>query len=221
MNLYDDFWGRLNKAGPGLLDLGVGLYGRTAGAKEANAKVDAAQGPLYQQAMGGAQQMLGRTMDPRAAAKERLDMEMGLLKDSDAASEADFMRKLYARGMLDMSTFDTKGGAMNPHVYAYQKALADRNAKMASESLDKGENAVTANIQRAGQLQGTAGNTQNTGMIAQRARGSDTLRNMELLKKGAGILKDTGMLQMGTDWLKRQFGSGDALDLGGYGDFSW
>jgi hypothetical protein len=231
---FDKFWGRAEKAVPGMLDLGVGLYGRNAGAREANAKVNAAQGPVYQAATAGATGMLGRSMDPRAAAKERLDAEMGLLTGADEASETDLMRKLHARGMLGMGQYNPgveginpSGTAMNPQLAAYYAARNARNAKMASDSLDKGENAVTANINRANTLQGTADSAYRSGMTGQDARGSSALRNMEMLKKGVGVLKDSGMLGMGTDWLKKQMGGmfgpagigGDLAGMSGFDGF--
>lgn len=206
MNQFDQFWDRAKRYAPGMLDLGIGAYGALAGGKEANRKVDAAQGPLYQTANAQAQQFLGRSTDPRAAARERLNMEMGLLRDEDAQSEAKFRSGLQARGMLDTTSYDVEGKAMDPKLYAFMKAREMRNARMASDALDKGEAGVTANINRAGALQGTANNAQNTGLRGQNARGSNTARNLEFLKSGVGILKDTGMLNTGLDWLRNQFG---------------
>jgi hypothetical protein len=225
MAAFDDFWGRTKQAVPGMLpgavELGMGMWGQRGFEKETDQRLRMAQGPVYDQSMNLASGMLSRSTDPRAQAQQRLNMEMGLLKEGDAASEADFLRGQHARGMLDMATYDTAGKPMDPKMYAFLKARENRNAQMASNALDKGENAVNQNIARAGALQGTAGNTQRTGMIAQGARPSQALGNLEMLKKGYGIAKSSGMLDIGMDWLKKQFGGADIGSLGDYGAFDW
>lgn len=220
---FEKFW-----ATPGMLgdlgNFGMGVYGALGGNKAAKGKVDAAQGPLYQQAMGTAQGMLGRAnVDPAVAAQQRLNQEMGLLRDEDAAAEAQFMRQMQKRGLLGVQTYDVDGKAMDPKMYAFQKARQMRNAKMASDAMDKGEAAITANVARANAAQGIAGNTQTSGLAAQNARPSSVNRNMQLLKSGGDILKSSGMLNMGSDWLKKmtagwgadpysQFSGGSGLD---------
>lgn len=217
---FDRFWNNVPGMLPGMIEMGIGGYGAIAGGKEANAKVDAAQGPLYQSAMGQAQNFLGRSTDPRAQAQQRLNAELGLLRDEDAMSEAKFMSGLQRKGMLDVTTYDTQGKPMDPKMYAFLKAREMRNAKLASDSMDKGEAAVTANINRAGLLNSQAGQAQNTGLAAQRARGSDTKRLMDFANTALKIGKDTGMLGMAGDWLKRQFGgTGGASGWDNY-DFS-
>jgi hypothetical protein len=227
---FEKFWsqpGMLGDAGK----FGLGVYGALAGNREANAKVDAAQGPLYQASMDTAQGMLGRAnVDPAVAAQQRLSQELGLLRDDDASSEASFTRTMQKRGLLGVNTYDTNGKAIDPKLYAFLKAREMRNAKMASDSLDKGEAAITANVNRANTAQGVAGNTQRVGMAGQNARPSNVNRNMQLAKSGFDLAKNSGMLTSAQGWLKnlsadpyQQFSGGSGLDsiLSAYSDNNW
>src|SRR5688572_25188996 len=112
MSTWDRFWANPNTL-PGMLELGAGAYGAFGGRNEANKKVDAAQGPLYQAATAQAQGMLSRSTDPSVQAKQRFNSELGLLRDEDAASEAALMRNLQKRGMIDVATYDVDGKQMN------------------------------------------------------------------------------------------------------------
>lgn len=204
---FDRFWNSVPGMLPGAVELGIGAYGAFGGGKEANRKVDAAQGPLYQAATTQAQNFLGRSTDPRRQAQQRLDAELDLLREDDEMNLTSLQGRLLKQGMLDSALSGGPGqAAYNPHMAAYFRERDRRNAKMASDALDKGEAAVTNNINRAGALNTQAANAQNTGLIAQRARGSNTARNLEFLKTGAKVLKDTGMLGMAGDWLKRTIG---------------
>lgn len=206
---FEKFW-----ATPGMMGdvarFGLGAYGAFGGSKEANARVNAAQGPLYQQAMGTSQGMLARAnMDPTAAAQQRLNAELGLLREEDAASEAQFMRNLQKRGQLGVSTYDTEGKAIDPKMYAFLKAREQRNARMASDSLDKGEAAITANVNRANTAQGIAANTQQAGMLGANARPSNVNRNVKFLQSGLDFAKkNPGMISGSMDWLKKLTGGG-------------
>jgi hypothetical protein len=221
MATTDDFWGRMKGGAGGMFDLGAGLYGRSAGAKEASSRLRASQGPLYDTQMAGANQALNVAggMDPRALGQERYDATQGLLAGSDAKNEADLMRMLQAKGMLGAATFNPgvegitpNGTAMNPKLAAYYAAKNARDAKMAAGALDQGDAMLDRQINRAGALQGQAANTQRAGMVAQDSQPSKSAATMQLLKGIGGVAKDTGLFGMGADWLKRTFGGGGYAD---------
>jgi hypothetical protein len=212
---YDDFWGRMNKAGPGMIDMGLGLFGQRQAQNEAAQRLRAAQGPAYQGAMSVA------SADPAAAATKDFKAAQGMLAGVDAKSEADLMRMLYAKGMLGVANYNPgvegiapSATAMNPHMAAYYAARGGRDAKMALDARDRAEMSQGRALDRAGQAQ-------RIGMDAQGSQPSRSAATMNLLKGASGILKDTGMFDMGMDWLKKSFGGGDALGMFGDTDFTW
>jgi hypothetical protein len=222
---------------PGLVDMGVGLYGMTAGRREAAGRLREAQGPLYDQAMGASGVALSRagSMDPKAAAAERFNAAQGLLSGTDAASEAALWRNLQAKGMLGLSSYDpgasgvsTAGGPINPIAAAHYAARNQRNAQMSYDALNEGEGQIDRMLSRSGRLQNQAANRQSTGLEAARTQPSRAAANMNLLKGATGILKETGMLpgivSTGKDWLSGLFGGGgftDAFDDYSGGDWDW
>ena len=210
-----DFWRRM---GPGMFDLGTGLYSRNQASREAAGRLRTAQGPLYDANTAGAQRALAQagSMDPRAAATERFNAQQGLLAGKDAADEDQLMRMLYSRGMLGAASFNPgvegitpNGTAMNPHVAAFHAARNARNAKMAADSLDAGEAQLDRQINRAGTLQGNAARAQQAGIQADNRLPSRSAGNAEMLKNVGTILKDTGMLNVGMDWLRNAFSDFD------------
>ena len=216
-----DFWRRM---GPGLFDLGTGIYSRNQASREADSRLRDARGPLYDANTAGAQRALAQadSMDPKAAAAERFNAQQGLLAGPDAASEDQLMRMLYSRGLLGVSNYNPGvegiapgGPAMNPHVAAFYAARNARNSKMAADSLDAGEAQLDRQINRAGMLQGNAARAQQTGIQANGMRPSRAAGNAEMLRGIGGILKDTdllrrlpGMIGSGVDWLRNLGGGG-------------
>lgn len=196
-----DFWRQL---GPGLFDLGTGIYSRNQASREADTRLREARGPLYDANTAGAQRALAQagSMDPRAAAQEQFAAQQGLLAGPDAASEDQLMRMLNSRGLLGVSSFNPgvegitpNGTAMNPHVAAFQAARNARNAKMAADSLAAGEAQLDRQINRAGMLQGNAARAQQTGIQANGMRPSRAAGNSEMLRGIGGLLKDTGLMK--------------------------
>lgn len=223
MTTLDDFWGRVQNAAPGMLDLGLGIYSRNDAQSEAKKRLAGVQGPLYQQAMAGSQTALSRagSMDPKAAAQERFNAAQGLLAGKDAKTEADLMRMLHAKGMLGTANYnpgvegiDPSTVAMNPHMAAYYAGRGARDANLAYKSLGEGEEQIDRMLNRSGVLQNQAANTQNAGITADRRIPSRSAATAELLKGFGGVLKDSGMLGMGTDWLKKTIGG---IGSGGWG----
>jgi hypothetical protein len=230
MSSYDEFWNRMERAAPGLLDAGLGVYTRNRANAEAQSRLRAAQGPLYDANMAGAQTALARagSMDPRAAAQERLDAQRGLLSGADAKSEADLMRMLHSKGMLGVANYNPgvegitpSGVAMNPHVAAFHAARNARDAKMAAGSMDAGEAQLDRMLDRSGMLQRNAAAQQQTGLQAQRTQPSRAASNAELLKGIGGVLtnkdiwgRSGGLFGIGVDWLKDSRGGGLGFDVG-------
>lgn len=236
MGSYDDFWGRMKQAGPGLIDLGLGIYGRGQANAEMGERRNRVEGGLFKQAndLAGQQLARGGSFDPRAAGQERFNAAQGMLAGVDAKDLADLMRSQYGKGTMGLSNYNPgvegitpNGQAMNPALAAYYAGKGARDSKMAYDSLGQGEAQLDSILKRAGMLQGAAGNAQTTGMRGEALRPSRAMQNMELLKKGAGILGNEkifgqgGMFGKGIDWLKDSFGGG-GLDLGfdlGFGDW--
>lgn len=212
-----DFWRRAEKGVPGMFDLGAGLYGMNAGQKEGQQRLNAAQDPLYRQAStaSGAALTAAGNMDPRAAAAERFNAQSGLLAGKDSADEASLMRMLHAKGMLGAASFNPgvegvnpTGTPMNPQMAAFYAARGGRDARMAADSLDFGDNQVDRMLKRSGMLGDQAANRQRSGIAAQGMIPSRTAANVNLLKgvgdvmKNTGVLKDVGgLFGKGYDWL--------------------
>jgi hypothetical protein len=233
MSDFDSFWGRIGRAAPGMLDLGLGIYARNQGQKEAADRLRAAQGPLYDQAMAGVSTALSRAnMDPQAAAQERFNAQHELLAGVDAKSEADLMRILRSKGMLGISNFKPgvvgitpNGTPMNPHMAAYYAARNARDAKMSADSLDASERAQREASYLAGREQNIAESAQQSGLAAARTQPSRAASNMQLIKGLGGVLsnkdiwgKEGGLFGIGVDWLKDTFDDGQGFAVG-FGDW--
>jgi hypothetical protein len=225
-----DFWRRAADETPGMLNLGVGLWGNNAARKEATNELNTAQGPEYQAAMGASQGALARagSMDPQAAAQQRYNQAQGLLKGGDAASEDQLMRMLHSRGLLGVSNFNpnqksimvpgfdpatmggmpTGGAAVNPHMAAFYAARNARDGRMAYQSLDEGEAQTDRLLQRSGRLQNQANQGRDSTLQARDTIPSKAAGTAQLLKSGLGLMKETGLLKdlpgmfrSGYDWL--------------------
>ena len=215
---FDEFW---NRAGPGLLDLGVGLYNKRAGQKEAAQRLATAQGPLYQQAMGGAGATLAEAgmLNPDALAASRFTAQEAMLKPVQDKQLADLQRMLYSRGMLGAANYNPgvegiipSGQAMNPQMAAFFAAQnADRRAR-AQAALGQGQEYANTLVNRAGALQRVAGGTQQTGLTAQGTQPSRATATGELLRgitRNPNIFRDiwnvgSGLFRGGLDWLGGQ-----------------
>lgn len=198
-----DFWRRAGKAAPGLFDLGVGVYGMSAAEDEAEQRLKAAQGPQYDAALAASSTALKRagSLDPQKAAQQRFKAQSGLLAGKDAADEAALLRMLHHQGMLDVANFNPgvkgitpSGVAMNPHLAAFYAGRGARDATMAADSLDYGDRTLDNMLKRSGMLQDQAAARQRMGLEASRTQPSRAASRMNLLKGGAGILRDTGLL---------------------------
>jgi hypothetical protein len=229
---FNQFW---NTAGPGLLNLGVGLYNKNAAQKEAAGRLALAQGPLYGQAMGGAQATLGEAgnFNPDALATDRFNAGQALVAPVQQKQLADLQRMLYAKGMLGAANYNPgvegitpNGTAMNPQLAAFYAAQNADQAKRAQAALGEGQTYANNLVSRAGNLQTIAGNAQGTGIAAQNTQPSGATSNGLLLKGVTDILtKNPGLFKTGIDWLGGLFGGGgnDTM-LGGYNagsDFVW
>jgi hypothetical protein len=203
MATYDDFWGR---AGPGLLDFGMGAYNKRAAQKEAQRRLAASRGPVYDQSTDAASKLLGEfgMLDADALAGDRFAAQEGLLAGPQAKDEADLMRMLHAKGMLGVSNFNPgvegitpDGTAMNPHMAAFYAARNADRSKRALGSLDEGQKFASGMVDRAGALQRVGGNAQETGFRADDRIPSKSAANAGMLKgaidifrQNPGILKD-------------------------------
>lgn len=222
-----DFWRNVENAAPGLFNFGAGMYSRNQAQNESAARLKTAQGPLYDASMaaaGGALNMAGK-LDPKAHATERFNAAQGMLAGTDAASMDDLMRRLHASGQGGIASFSgAEGGpAMNPQMAAYFEAKADRDSKMAYDSLRQGEAYMDNMLKRSGMLQQQAANTQAAGLNAQRTQPSKAAGTAQMLKGFGGLLKDTGalnkipgMIRGGIDWL-RGGSAAPAVDFGDWG----
>lgn len=222
-----DFWRRASNAGPGLFDFGAGVYGMRAGQREAAQNLQNARGPQYDALMGASSGALASagSMDPQAAAAERLKAQQGLLAGKDAADETALMRMLHAKGMLGAASFNPgvegitpNGTAMNPQLAAFYAARGGRDAKMALDSLDAGEAQTDRMLKRSGMLQDQAVSRQNAGLAAARTQPSRSAANMNLLKGASSIFKDLGgggalggLFGKGMDWLRQSGSSTPAM----------
>lgn len=224
---FEDFWAdprSRNQVYGGMLDIGIGLYGRNAGRKEAAQRLNETPYADFNTASRTALSRAG-SMDPIAAGQERFDAAKGLLAGSDAKSLDDLMRRLHVTGQSGLASYSGQegGAAVNPQLAAYYKAKADRDAKLAYDSLGYGEDQIDRQLNRSGMLQRTA-----SGLRSEMPQPSRSTANMNLLRGAAGVLKDTGMLpgmvSTGKDWLSGLFGGGgltNAFDDYSGGDWDW
>lgn len=231
MASYDDFWNRVKQAGPGLLDLGLGLYGQKAANAEMGDRRKRVEGGLFGQSNALAQQQLARagSFDPRAAGQERFNMAQGMLRGVDEKDLADLTRSQYVRGTMGVSNYNPgvegitpNGTPMNPALAAYYAGKGARDARMAYDALGQGEAQLDRYLDRAGRLQTTGSNAQMTGVRGEALRPSRAMQNLELLKKGVGILGNEkifgqgGLFGKGIDLMKGafDFDIGDAMQFG-------
>lgn len=233
MATYEDFWG---KAGPGMLDVGVGMYTRRQAQNEAEQRLRDARGPLYDQATAGATGMLtaAGNFDPQAFAADRFKTQQALVAPVQEKSFDDFYRKLYAKGQLGMGTYNPgvegvtpNGMLMNPQLTAFLAAQNAQRSKDAYGALGEGQKYLDSTLNRADLLARTAGNAQATGLEGQRTQPSRAAGTAELLRGVSGVLKDSGVLpgmfKTGMNWLGdigRNFWN-PVVDVGGYGMFDW
>lgn len=195
---YDDFW---TKAGPGLLDFGLGAITRNQGQQEAADKLGTAQGPLYQDATNAARGMFTQlgSADPQAFAKQRFDAQQALVAPVQDKQFDDLYRKLYAKGQLGIADYNPgvegitpNGTAMNPQLAAFFAAKNAQRSKDAYGAMDQGQKYIGDLVSRAGMLQRTAAGAQGTGLEAQRTQPSRAASNSELLRGVSGVLKNAG-----------------------------
>jgi hypothetical protein len=198
MATFDEFWGR---AGPGMIDMGVGLYNRNRAQKEAAQRLATAQGPLYQQAMGGAGATLAEagSFNPDELAAGRFGAQEAMLKPVQDKQLDDLMRMLHAKGMLGTSNYNPgvegivpNGQAMNPRMAAFFAAQNADRAKRSQASLLEGQGYANNLVSRASNLRGIAGGAQQTGISAQSTQPSRAAGNAEFLR---GLLKTPGLFK--------------------------
>ena len=224
------FW---EKAGPGLLDFGVGMYSRNSAMKEAEERLRRARGPLYDQQMAAAGGMLNQAagFDPQAAASDRFAKQQALMKPVQDKALEDYMRSLYAKGQLGAATYEqgleggTTGAGMlaNPQLASFFAAQNAQRSKDAYAALDQGQSYLDKLLSRSGMIQGNAASLQRSGLEAMRTQPSRATATHQLLKGGLGLLKDTGvmndlfkpggMIGQGMDWLKNIFTPAPAYEM--------
>lgn len=237
---YDNFW---SKAGPGLLDFGLGLYNKRQAQNEAAQRLQAARGPLYDRTTQAASGMLSQAgdFDPQKFATDRFNAGEALVAPVQEKQLNDLMSTLRARGQLGISTYNPgvagitpNGTSMNPQLAAFFAAQGADRSRRAYDSLDQGQNYLDNLVKRTGMLNTQATNLQSTGIQAQNTQPSRAAATGEILKGAAGVLKNAGavkdifsalpgMISGGANWLKNIFSPSDTL-LGGYdtgNDFSW
>ena len=199
MATYDSFW---NKAGPGLLDFGAGLYTKNAAQHEAADKLGAAQGPLYQQSANMSKGMLDAVggFDPQAFATDRFNAKRSLMAPVEEKEFNDLYRKLYAKGQLGVANYNPgiegitpDGTAMNPQLAAFFAAKNAQRAKDANASLGEGQAYIDSLLNRSGMLQKQASSVQSSGLEAQKTQPSRAAQTGELLRGVTGVLKDAGV----------------------------
>jgi hypothetical protein len=210
MNFDADFWRGIGRsATPGLFDMGVQALGARGGMNEAKGRLGASG---MNEANAASMQALAQAgnMDPRAAAAERFQAQQGLLAGKDAKDEEGLIRMLRAKGMLGAASYNPgvkgitpDGTKMNPQMAAFYAARGGRDATMAAESLDAGNKDINMMLERSGMLQRQAASRQQTAQ-ANRTPAKSGM-NANLMKGGLDILKNTGLLKGGADWL---FGAG-------------
>ena len=220
---YNEFWGR---AGPGLLDLGVGLYNKRAGQKEAQQRLQAAQGPLFQQAQAGAGGMLAQAGDfnPDELAASRFAAGEEMLAPVQAKQQADLIRMLRAKGMLGISNYNPgvegvtpSGQAMNPQLAAFFAAQNADRTKRQQAALGQGQEYANQLVGRAGDLQRIGAGAQGTGLEAQRTQPSRAASNaglirgaVDIFRQNPNIIGDIGGMFSGL------FGGGGGYGFGGF-----
>jgi hypothetical protein len=216
---------------PGMIQTGAGMYSEKLARDEAQKRLQAAQGPLYQKMQGMAGKSLGMagSMDPKAMAAERFAAQQALIEPSNKAKEQEVLRRLQKTGMLGVSSFapvpgttPTPGVAMNPHLAALYAAQEGAKSRAAYESLGEGERYLDQLIQRGGMLSGRA-QTQREGDYAAQSVvpprpstleravkiGGQVFSKPENIQKAVGIAKQLpGMLGKAGDWIGGLFGGG-------------
>ena len=87
---------------PGMIQTGAGLYSEKLARDEAQKRLRASQGPLYQQMQGMAGKSLdiAGSMDPKALASERFRAQQDLLAPQFKLDEQSLMRDLQKRGKI-------------------------------------------------------------------------------------------------------------------------
>lgn len=213
-----DFWSRIKAGAPGLLDMGVNAIGNRGVRREAQSELNIAEGPDYQAPMAASRTALNRagSLDPRASGAEWMRDQRALLAPGDAADEAGLLRMLNNTGMLGASSYGVQGpGAanvsQNPMAAAFYAQRANRDQRMAAEALDRGEASIDRQLGRSSRLQSQAQGSRTGTMNARATLPSRATSNMEMLRGGLGILKDTGLLGAGMDWL-RGLGGGNSFN---------
>lgn len=210
-----DFWGRIRAGAPGLLDMGVNAIGNRGVRREGQRELNLAEGADYQNPMAASRTALNRagSLDPRASGAEWMRDQRALLAPGDAADEAGLLRMLNSTGMLGASSYGVQGpGAaavsQNPLAAAFYAQRANRDQRMAAESLDRGEAAIDRQLGRSSRLQTQAQGNRAGTLNARATVPSKAVSTAEMLRGASGILRDTGLLGMGVDWLRNTFGGG-------------
>lgn len=218
-NPYDNFWKNM---GPGLFNLGAGLYTSNLAQQDASKRLAAAQGPAYQAAISGATGMLnaGNKFNPQAYATDQFNKQQALLQPVYDKQLNDLMSTLRARGQLGIATYNPgvegitpNGTAMNPQLAAFYAARNAQQAKDAYASMQEGQNYRTNLLKDAGMLSTQAGQLQNTGLAAQNVIPSRATAAQQILQGVGSVLKSNpkilpgmlsaagGYLKSGLDWL--------------------
>lgn len=235
-----DWWDRLKQVGPGLFDIGAGIYNRSNAEQDAQRRLAQARGPLYDASMAGANATLAQagSFNPQDFAANRFAANRALVAPVQSKNLDDLMRRMYATGQGGISTYNPgvpgitpNGTPMNPQLAAFYAAQNADNSLTAYNSLTEGQNYLDALLKRSGMLQGTANATQNTGFKGTNAIPSRPLATSEMLKSVKDILTQTGLLGKAVDWFNGGFTKnigdvntlnqmdwgGDTNDLGWWG----
>lgn len=186
---------------PGMIGAGTGLFANNMGQHEGAARLARAQGPLYNQDVAAASNQLAQAgnFDPQAFAADRFQKQQALLNPVYQKQTDDYMRALYAKGMLGISTYNPgvegitpNGTAMNPHMAALFAAQNAQRAKDAAASMDAGQTYLNNLVNRSGALQRQAYGTQQAGIQGQGMIPSRTAGTQQFLGGLGRVLGDSG-----------------------------
>jgi hypothetical protein len=204
------FWDNTGQWGPGLFNTVAGLYTSNEANKEAEERMRRAQGPMYDTVMGASANALSLAgnMDPKAHAAERFNAQQELLAPGNEREENTLMRKLHAKGLLGVASFDpvpgtkpTPGVALNPYMAAMMAAREGAKAKSAYDALGEGEKYLDRLLDRSGQLERRAQTARSTGQRALQTIPSRSAQTLQLLQGLGGVAKDMGLFGELGKWL--------------------
>ena len=231
------FW---DTAGQAALQFGVDYAGQQLTKKDDKKRLQATQGPLYDQQIGLAGNIYATTPQTgQAQAQETYQDYLGLTDQERQAQVQDLQRKLYAKGQFGIGSYGavagtkpTPGVAMNPQLAALYAAQEGKKNEAAFAARQSAESDIDRRLNRANNLNASAQNT----MVARSAPNVNRIVapnrpsiGSQIASAGIDLLKQPGtwdFLKSGVQGLFSDYQgvsapwwSGDPT--GGYADDSW